>query len=207
MTTSRPSCVPSFSKSIGVILTSFHLFCRFPNFTRQPVFFYRLAKTYIQPPAVLLFLNIISGVAEHYDPYLIPYNMIWSDALEWLWTRDINLCVGMWAAGVFAVARNDQRLRCFFWDYLRCRPLPRSAPSATLFPRERRVHAGLFFRIVVKQVKLKETGLQCITELSSHKYTFFQQCPVSCYLIFSQKNSSTSSKVRPLKWGKFIRGS
>lgn len=128
MTTSRSLCVPSFSK-ISWCYSHF-----LPSFLQihklhssAGLFFHRLAKTYIQPPAVLLFLNIISEVPEHYDPYLIPYNMIWSDALEWLWTRDINLWVGMWAAGVFAVATNDQRLRCFFWDYLRCRPLPQSA--------------------------------------------------------------------------------
>lgn len=39
----------------------------------------------------------------------------------------------------------------------------------------------VFFRMAVKQVKLKETGLQSTTELSSHKYTFSDSVP--CHAI------------------------
>lgn len=201
MTTSRSLCVPSFSKSVGVILTSFHLFCRFTNFTRQPVYFSQARKNLYPTTSCVI-------VSEHhfrssralwplFNP--IQHDLIWcTRVVVNSWYKSLG---GNVSCRSFCCSDKWSKTPLFFLGLFALQTPATICPSATLSLRERRVHAGVFFRMVVKQVKLKETGLQSTTELSSHKYTFFRRCPVSCYLIFSQKNSSTSSKVRPLKWG------
>lgn len=190
-----------FRKSVGVILTSFHLFCRFTNFTRQPVYFSQARKNLYPTTSCVI-------VSEHhfrssralwplFNP--IQHDLIWcTRVVVNSWYKSLG---GNVSCRSFCCSDKWSKTPLFFLGLFALQTPATICPSATLSLRERRVHAGVFFRMVVKQVKLKETGLQSTTELSSHKYTFFRRCPVSCYLIFGQKNSSTSSKVRPLKWG------
>lgn len=70
-----------------------------------------------------------------------------------------------------------------FSDYICAADPHDDLPFRLLCFSKRGEHMVGFFRMIVKLVKLKETGLESVTELSCYKYIYLYRISISQYFI------------------------